>query len=186
MQGILIAYTVMQIPAGVLFDRNVCTQFNLLCHLMLCLWKFNVWQTGHTVWMAAIGRFFEGFGSAFAFIGTLVVAAEWFESRWFAFLVGIAQALAAIGAMSAGAPLALAIAKWGWRHTLITLSLIGILLTVLVWIMMKNRTAWPKSQQKKINRDSPWQNVLKVIREPQVLWIALYAFCSWAPCDYFC
>lgn len=182
--GYFIAYTLMQIPAGVLFDR-MCARNLICCAILCCAFGNLMFATGHTAWVAVIGRFFEGFGSAFAFIGTLVVAAEWFESRWFAFLVGIAQALAAIGAMSAGAPLALAIAKWGWRHTLITLSLIGILLTALVWIMMKNRSAWPQSQQKKINKDAPWCNVLKVIRDPQILWIALYAFCSWAPVTIF-
>ena len=56
-----------------------------------------------------------GFGSAFAFIGVLVIANDWFDRRHFAFLVGLAQLIAAFGAMVGQMPLAYLVEHFKWQ-----------------------------------------------------------------------
>ena len=65
--------------------------------------------------IAALGRFFQGIGSAFAFVGVLTVAVHWFHATHFAFLVGVAQFLAALGAIGVRGRVAALAVVAGWR-----------------------------------------------------------------------
>ena len=180
--GYFVAYTAMQIPAGLLFDRY-STRGLISVAILLCVVGSFIFCFSEELWLAIAGRFFEGLGSAFAFIGTLVVASRWFEGKWFALLVGIAQALAALGAMSAGAPLALAIQHWGWRETLMMISGFGALLVPLVWFVLQQQ---PCIAQPKRQSEFSFQNSLKmIIKDKNIWWIAIYAFCAWAPVTIF-
>lgn len=77
----------MQIPAGILFDwfgpRKV-----LPCVIAIC--AVGAFLFGHvdSVAMAALARFFIGFGSAFLFIGPLILISRWFPLSYFPVLSG--------------------------------------------------------------------------------------------------
>lgn len=176
--GYFIAYTAMQIPAGILFDKY-STRVLLVIAIFLCSIGCLIFAVSENFWFAVFARFLEGLGSAFAFVGTLVVAARWFDKKWFALLVGIAQALAAVGAMSAGAPLALAVNYWGWRETLIVISIFGLLLIPFIWVVLKQNFAKSDTNQNTI------KNLKHIITDKKILYIAFYAFCSWGPITIF-
>ena len=176
--GYFIAYTAMQIPAGVLFDKY-STRILLSLAIFLCSIGCLIFAISENFWIAVAARFLEGLGSAFAFIGTLVVAARWFDTKWFALLVGIAQALAAVGAMSAGAPLALAVNYYGWRETLVCISIFGLLLIPFVWVVLKQNFAKSSTSKNTLN------NLKSIITNKKILYIALYAFFSWGPITIF-
>ncbi|MBA2654938.1 MAG: MFS transporter [Gammaproteobacteria bacterium] len=173
------SYTFMQIPAGLLFDRYNARILITLAVFVCSLGAF-FFGTTTTATLAASGRFLMGVGSSFAFISVLVIAARWFPVRYFAFLVGVAQLLAAVGAMGGEVPLAAAVTHFGWRQTITFLSLIGFVLTVLIWLVIRNQ---PKTTLNKVM--PPVEGVVKslqhIMGSSQTWWVALYAFCSWAP-----
>lgn len=176
------AYTLMQIPAGLLFDRFP-TRHLITTTLLICALGALCFGSTHGVMLASLGRFLMGFGSAFAFIGVLVVADRFFPPARFALLVGIAQLLAAVGAMSGEAPLALMVNHIGWRPSTQVLAAIGFALTVLVWLIIRDRPIVKPAD--KATALSPLQSIIEVLKLGQTWWIGLYAFLNWAPVTIF-
>jgi len=125
------SYTLMQIPAGLLFDRFGPRILLTCATIVIAAGGFFFGMTT-TPYLAAAGRFLMGIGSAFAFIGVLTVAARWFSAKYFAFLVGIAQFLAAMGAMGGELPLAGSVNTFGWRWTINALAIGGLFLAVII------------------------------------------------------
>ena len=128
-------YTAMQIPAGLLFDRynprHVITLSILVCSLGCAFFGAST-----NIYLGSLSRLLMGFGSAFAFVAVLVVTADLFPHKYFAFITGITQMLAAFGAMSGQMPLSYAVTHLGWRHTMFMLASIGVVLAVFVWLVL--------------------------------------------------
>jgi MFS family permease len=174
------SYTLMQIPAGLLFDRY-STRWLTTISLLVCAAGATFFGMADSVVFASLGRFFMGLGSAFAFIGVLVVATRWFSLKYFAFLVGIAQFLAAMGAMGGEAPLATAVNKFGWRPTITWLAFVGGLLAIIILIIVHHKPDGPHHSSQKSKDFGVGRSVRTVLGNAQTWWLGLYAFACWAP-----
>lgn len=173
------SYTIMQIPVGLLFDR-FSSRLLITIAVMLCASGAVFFGMTHSMYFAALGRFFMGFGSAFAFIGVLVVAATWFAPRFFALLVGIAQCLAAMGAYMGAGPFATAVESFGWRSVVHVLALAGFSLMALSWFFIRDKKTQNDLGATKTSL-SISDSVQAITREAQTWWVAIYAFACWAP-----
>lgn len=171
------SYSIMQIPAGLLFDR-LPVRGILLAAVGVCTLGVLLFSQTHTVLEASLGRFFMGFGSAFAFVGVLVVASTWFDRRYFAFLVGVAQLLAALGAINGEVPLAFLLNHYGWRETMWILAGIGLVLVCLIALFVCDA---PDRQSQRSNALPLAKSLRCIMRKSQTWWVALYAFAAWAP-----
>jgi len=173
------AYAGMQIPAGIMFDK-FNAKIILTIASAICTLGIFVFVITKSPLLLAAGRFITGFGSAFAFIGVLIMATEWFDKKYFSILVGIAQLIAALGAMFGEVPLSISIEENGWQNAIIGLTIIGVVLTVLIAIIIKNNP----HHEKNISSDNKISliNSLKLIIKSKQNWaIALYAFACWGP-----
>lgn len=172
------AYTPMQIPAGLLYDRFgpriLITWAVLICALGAFLFSLTT-----NVFMASAGRFFMGVGSAFSFIGVLVLVARWFKPSYFAVLAGVAQLMSSIGAIT-GESLAVPVEYFGWRHTMMYLSIIGVALSALIWSLVRD---YPKNyiSTKKIEKGSEFIRLRRVLAKPQTWFLGAYNFFIWGP-----
>ncbi|MBX9586517.1 MAG: MFS transporter [Gammaproteobacteria bacterium] len=174
------SYTLMQIPAGLLFDR-FSTRWLTTISLLVCAAGATFFGMADSVMYASLGRFFMGLGSAFAFIGVLVVATRWFPLKYFAFLVGIAQFLAAMGAMGGEAPLASAVNKFGWRPTITWLAFAGGLLALCILFIVHHKPEGTQHSSQKSKDYGIMRSIQSVLGNLQTWWLALYAFACWAP-----
>ncbi len=177
------SYTAMQIPSGILFDkyspRTIITLAILVCTLGTLLFSF-----ADSILLGSLARLLMGAGSAFAFVAVLVVTADLFKSKHFAMMTGITQMLAAFGAMAGQMPISVLLNHVGWRHTLWILVLIGLVLTITVWKLLKyeknnvvESTIHPHMDIK--------TSFKKIISDRQTWYIALYACLLWAPMSSF-
>lgn len=193
-----LAYTPMQVPAGLLFDR-FGPRVLLTLATAVCASGAFAFAYAHGVPLAALGRLLMGFASAFAFIGALVLIANWFPSRYFATLTGVVQLMACAGAIAGEAPLAMAIENLGWRCTLSLIAVAGILLAALVFIIVRDKPkkapdpmASPAENTSTVtaaaaaeNPMNEWQRLKRVCGTGQNGWVALYALFSWWPITLF-
>lgn len=172
------SYTIMQTSAGLLYDRYGP---RLLITISLCVCVLGAFFFGFTttVVLASLGRFFMGIGSAFAFIGVLVVAVRWFPPYYFAFFVGIAQLIAALGAMGGELPLAHAVNEFGWRDVMLWLAGIGLCLALFCFLIIRDRPT--KKAEFEHYHIGFWKDLKEIVSTRQTWWVGLYAFCSWAP-----
>ncbi len=175
------SYAFMQIPVGLLFDHfGVRTLISIA--VLFCFLGAILFATTDLVWMIALSRFLMGLGSAFAFVGVLVVAARWFNPMHFALLVGVAQLLAAFGAIFGELPLAHAVNTYGWRHTLYVFAFIGIFLSIIAVFFLTNKFPRQNKGECMIPKERSLKKHLSQVIHKKSSWmIALYAFSGWGP-----
>lgn len=173
-------YTVMQVPSGLLFDRFK-PRLIISLSIFTCAAGCFVFGIATNYYLGCLARLLTGFGSAFAFVSVLVVAADLFNAKYFALLAGITQMLAAFGAMLGQMPVRLLIESLGWRHTMFALSGTGVILMLLVWRWM-NYEKYPEQQ---LCHFSATPNIGKslhlLLKNRQTWFIAAYACLLWAP-----
>lgn len=174
------SYALTQFPAGLLYDcygpRRVMTVAILLCVIGTVFFALT-----DSISMACLGRILIGFGSSFSFVGILVLVAKWFKPHQFALLVGIAQSCSSFGAIFGEYPLAKLTEFVGWRHSLLLLAGIGLLLALLIWLIVRDS---PREEQKKphpLRFIHDWYKLVVVMKKPQTWWVGLFAGCSWTP-----
>ncbi len=175
------AYAPMQLPAGLLFD---CYGPRRTISIAICICALGTifFAMTSSIFMASLGRFLTGFGSAFSFVGILVLVSRWFAPEYFALLAGLAQLMSSVGAILGEVTLAVVSESIGWRLSLIFLAVIGFFLALLVWNYVRD---YPddcdKKQTKSFNVFKEWRQLIFVCSKPQTWWVGLYAFCSWTP-----
>lgn len=126
------AYVPMQIPVGVLLDRyGPRLLLTLAC--LICVVGTFIFAGTEVFWIAALGRFLVGFGSAFAFVGVLKLATIWLPEDKLAMVAGMAAALGTIGAMIGDNLLGKLVLEAGWRSTVNITAFSGIILSVILW-----------------------------------------------------
>jgi len=172
------AYMPMQLVAGLLSDRFGPRRL-LTIMIFICAMGALVFSQAHSLWSVALGRVLMGFGSAFAFTGTLVIISRWFATKYFATLTGILQLMSSIGAIIASTPLAIFIANYGWRAAMLYLALLGFILAGLVYRIIRDMP--PKATPIKQVQPGELKRLKRVIRNPQTWSIGVYSFLLWAP-----
>lgn len=174
------AYAPMQLPAGILFDRYGPRRL-MTAALILCAVGSFFFAATDSLFTAAIGRFFIGVGSAFSFIGVLVLVSRWFPPTYFALLAGITQLMASVGAIFGEMPLACLVEKVGWRYASFILAFLGLGLAWLIWQFVRDYPKLPSHLPEKPRLRDEWKRLAKVCQRKSSWVIGLYAFSVWTP-----
>lgn len=174
------AYAPMQLPAGLLFDRYGPRKL-MTAALLLCAFGSFFFASTDSVVTASIGRFLIGIGSAFSFIGVLVLLSRWFPPQHFAILAGIAQLMSSVGAMFGEAPLAALIDLVGWRQASFILAGVGVFLALLLWSFIRDYPHQPTQSLPTRSFREEWKRLLEVCRHSYTWLTGAYAFSIWTP-----
>lgn len=131
------AYTPMQLPVGILIDRygprRLLSMAVAACTIGSLLFASVVYYPA-----AALGRFLMGFGSAFAFVGVMKLAANWLPPQRFALVAGLATTLGMIGAMVGDSLSALMKLVGDWQMIWLIATAIGLVLTIVIWTCIRD------------------------------------------------
>jgi len=180
------SYAPMQLPAGLLYDKYGPRRLVSIA-ILVCASGAVLFGATDSFILVCTGRFLMGIGSAFAFIGALLLISRWFPLKYFALLVGVVQFLSSIGAVVGEIPLSRATLHFGWHHTIIFIGLFGIVLAVLAWIFIRDFPSHLMVRKKvaKSIKVKTWARLREVFSHRQNAYIALYAFFAWAPITVF-
>ncbi len=174
------AYAPMQLPAGILFDRYGPRKLMTAALFFCAIGCFFFASTDGMV-TASLGRFLIGIGSAFSFIGVLVLISRWFPPQKFALLAGIAQLMSSVGAIFGEVPLASLIQRVGWRHASFILAAIGLFLALLLWLVVRDYPRGAESLPVKTKFLSEWRRLVEVCKNKQTWMVGIYACTIWTP-----
>lgn len=174
------AYAPMQLPAGMLFDRYGPRKL-MTGALLLCAFGSFFFASTDSVVTASLGRFLIGIGSAFSFIGVLVLVSRWFPLSYFAILAGVAQAMSSVGAIFGEMPLAALIEHVGWRNASFILALAGFLLALLLWSLIRDYPDQATQSVPKRRFRDEWRRLLEVCSRSYTWITGAYAFSVWTP-----
>lgn len=126
------AYVPMQLPVGVLLDRYG-PRILLTFACLICVMGTFLFGSTNQYWVAALGRFLVGFGSAFAFVGVMKLATIWLPEDKMAMVAGMAAALGTIGAMLGDNLMGKLVFNAGWYKTVQLSAFVGIFITIILW-----------------------------------------------------
>jgi MFS family permease len=182
------SYAAMQLPGGVLMDyfgpRRLLTIATSICAVSTIAFGLT-----DNFFMACLARLMIGFGSAFAAVGTMKLAANWFAPERFAFLTGLMVTLGMLGAIGGEAPLALLIDNYGWRQSMIIMGSIGIVIAILIFIVSKDAPAHTRPLEHS-GEASEDEHVLKslvaLIKNKQLWLVATYGGLMYMATPIFC
>lgn len=174
------AYAPMQLPAGLLFDRYGPRKLMTFA-LVLCAVGSFFFASTDSLLTAALGRFLIGIGSAFSFIGVLVLVSRWFPPQQFALLAGIAQLMSSVGAMFGEVPLAALIDLTGWRAASFILAFIGLCLALLLWTVIRDFPGQTTQVPSKRQFKDEWRRLVTVCSRSYTWITGAYACTIWTP-----
>ena len=173
-----IAYAVMQIPAGILLDRFGSHNLLSLAALIVSIGSL-LFATTTSLELARLSRILIGLGSAFSFIGCLRLGAIWFPTNHTGLIIGLTNLVGVVGITLSGYSIAVCVNLLNWRNTMIFISVLGFILTGLLWHFVYDKN---DNYRKTIPYDlSFWQILKDIFSNPQIFIIALFGGLMVAP-----
>lgn len=176
----LYPYAILQIPVGILVDRygprRLLTSATVICALGAILFGMS-----HTFAMAAAGRFMMGFGSAFAAVSCMQIAASWLPLGRFALLTGSMLTIGMLGSFAAQGPLATIIPHLGWRNTIIAFGIFGILLAAIIYAVLRDRKVSDNLKTKKTLGPGLFAGFKHVFKNKQIWITSIYGGLMFLP-----
>jgi MFS family permease len=166
-----VPYIFMQIPVGLMVDR-MSIRWVLTLMALLSAFGCSVFGLADTLMMASVGRMLIGFTAAFAFISTLRLATIWFPPKMMGLLAGLTQAIGMLGAASGEAPVAFLVGQIGWRHSMLVIAFIFILLAAFLYQFVRDKPKAESCEVKvsKIKKVKIFDSLRIVLSMPQT-WI---------------
>jgi len=181
------AYVPLQIPCGIIVDRfgprKVITFSALLCVL-----GSVYFAQSDTLLTAQIGRFLMGAGSACAYLSCAKIGAEWFHSSKFAGIAGMTMMMGTLGGIFGGSPFAILVNAFGWRPSMIIAAIVGIFITAIAWIVIRDYPTESKGQKEGVQsaESAPLLEGLKLVASNSQNWlIGLYGCMMYLPLSAF-
>ena len=136
----LYAYTLMQIPSGILTDkmgpRKAATIFIFLIAVGSILSAYSA--TINDFNMMVAGKFIIGIGAAVVYIPIMKVLAVWFRKNEFASMSGVLLLVGNVGGIAAATPMVLMMDALGIQNTYIVLAVITAVIAILCWFIVRN------------------------------------------------
>ena len=137
-------YAAIQIPVGVFIDRYGPRKLLAVTALVSAVASLG-FAASPNVFAASVSRAFIGASVAFAFVGTLSIAATFFKSQRFAMLAGCLLAVGMAGALVGQAPMRLLVESVGWRGSYYLLAVCAVVMSILAWLVVPRRPAAAKA-----------------------------------------
>jgi MFS family permease len=181
------AYTPMQIPIGMIYDR-FGARLVLFIACLIAITGLSVFISADNLTTASIGRFLIGFGTAFAYIGVLKLASLWLAPNRFATVAGLTTAFGMASAIFSDLYLTKFVQLLGYKNALYTALIVGAGLSAFILLFMRNK---PKALtatgqvQKPITFEQLLQSLIIVLTNPQMWLIGLIGCLFYLPASVF-
>lgn len=178
------AYLLMQIPVGILLDKwspRIITS----TALFVCALGTLLFANAPTLWSANISRFIIGLGAAFAAVSCFKLTTLWFPPQRFALVAGLSMTAAMLGAVGGEAPLAFLTTTLGWRHALNCIAIIGFILFILIFVLVRDHQSKKIISEKKQDVISLAEKFKKIMSDKQTWLLSLYSGFAFAPISVF-
>lgn len=167
-------YAILQAPAGLAMDRWGPRRALSLAALVSAA-GCALFAAAPTIEVAYLGRLLIGGGVAFAFLGSLVLAAAWLPPRRFALFSGLGMAVGLLGGIAGQGPMALVVERVGWRDATLVLGVAALGVAVATWVVVRDGPAPRAPRQAGAGEPSVLRALWEVVRRPQTLYIAAFA-----------
>lgn len=184
------AYTPMQLPAGMIYDK-FGVRYVLFAACLMAVAGLTIFIYSDIFQLACAGRLLTGLGCAFAYIGTLKLASVWLPANRFATVAGITTAIGMTSGALTQKYLSRAVEAIGYREALQSAIITGAVLSILIILFVRNRSSY-RSQGETIhemrspmNLDQLIAALRLIITNPQMWLIGVIGCLLYLPSSVF-
>lgn len=132
-------YLFVQIPVGILLDKYG-PRIIISTAVFVCASSTILFSYAYSLLMAEVSRALMGLSGAFAVVSCLKLTTIWFSHKHFALMSGLSITAAMLGAIGGEAPLSILVTHLGWREAMIYVGLFGIFVSILIILLIRNRS----------------------------------------------
>ncbi len=175
------AYLLMQIPVGILLDKFSPRRLTGTA-ILLCALSTLVFAHAHSLMLASFSRAIMGLCAAFAAVSCFKQVSVWFAPKRFALVSGLCMTAAMLGAINGQLPLSFLVQTFSWRNALTIIGGIGVILSLLYVLIIRDKTIPQSKEQPLISRKG---NFISVLCNKQAWLISLYSGLAFAPLSVF-
>ena len=157
-------------PVGILIDRYSPYKITLISMLIGVIGTV-IFSFASSYQMLVISRIMMGLCGTPCFLACIKIASRWFPSERMALVTGSIVTLAMLGGIVAQIPFTLLTDHIGWRHALLIDAAVGLLITILIAIFVRDYPHGNKKivekQEDQISDMSFFRLLGKVVLNPQ-------------------
>lgn len=155
-------YAPMQIPVGLLMDKYGPRRLLSLA-AFCCSFGTYLYVCTDNIMIAELGRFLVGFGSSFAYVGTLKLASMWLPANRFGLVSGVCMALGMCGAVMGDIILTSLVHRDGWQAASYHSVYIGFIIMAALMLIVRDQ---PKNTAMKTHQaTTSFRELLKSLKE---------------------
>jgi len=168
-------YVILQVPAGFLVDQYGIRRL-LFVTSAICAVGCLFFSTAGSLSVAWVGRLLMGGGGAFAFVGAMRLLSNWFPIERFGFMAAVTETAGMLGSLLGAFFLAHWVEQTGWRHAMITAGLLGLVISLLLVLIIRDRPVTTGSEAIVIkSRSSLFADMNSLIKNPVVWFNGIYS-----------
>ena len=134
------------IPAGLLLDRFPVRKL-MIIGIFFAIFGTLLFAFANNLFIASLGRFFCGIMMSFGLISCLKLASLWLPPNRMALVSSLIITIGMIGGVFAQRPMAMLVENFGWRKALFLLAILGVVIAVILWFVVKDRKGEKESKQ---------------------------------------
>ncbi len=160
-------YLLLQMPGGLLVDRIGAKQL-LIAGTVICAAGTLLFSMSQGIHAALWARMLTGLGTAPALACCFYLIGSWFTPAYFAFVVGLSEALAMFSGGVGSEIISTAAMHLGWRTVLVWAGMLCLLLTVLMSVFLQERPKQSHHKPKPTSVLSIKQQLVAILGLPQI------------------
>lgn len=168
------AYTIMQIPSGILADYLGPKKTAIIGCIVAAIGS-GIFSFAINVPMAYVGRLLVGLGVSVIFLCVLKIQSNWFLAEKFATMSGLTSFIGGLGGVLAQGPLLMVVGLMGWRNSFRLIGIITFVFAILTLIFVKNtptEMGLPEINPQQIQASKREENILSqlfaIIKNPRI------------------
>ena len=167
-----LTFAAMQIPVGSALDRIGPKITAVVLFAFGAAGGAFVFSLAQTPFHITVAMGLIGIGCSPVLMAGYYIFAKTYSAAVFATLAGAMLGLGSLGNLASAAPMASAVAAFGWRETMLGLAIVSAIIAVLLWVFIKNP---PKEETAQTG------SVLDLLRMPQLWPLFALVFVNYAP-----
>jgi sugar phosphate permease len=152
-------YAAAQIPLGPMIDRLGSRLVISVSGILTAIGGI-LFAQATSLGGAMAARVLIGVGTASVLMAIFTIFSHWFDKREFGKVSGLMVAVGNLGNLAGTAPLALAVAAIGWRSSFLVVGILQVLVTVLVYVVVRDRPASGAAQTEDVKESADKKGML--------------------------
>ena len=178
-----LAYTLMQIPVGLITDRVSVKKIAVSSFFLFSLGLIAFVSSSNFVW-ASVVQVFLGVSSSFALVMVMKVANDYFPREKVAFISGLAVSAGGVGPIVCNPLMARLAADFSWINIVICFGVLGVLISLIGFFVINEKDLI--SANVETVPGSIWQDIKTIIFDRRYIGISVFSMATWGACSSFC